>query len=119
MIDHGKRARLKQLLGRMTEVPKDQKPAVGKRANETGVEIQAMFEEAKGRVSGSGNLAAGNATVSGEGTVTSSYETLKQERLDKLKAYQERGPAVGMGDGGGAKFPPPGSGRVLTSIEES
>src|SRR5204863_7613877 len=30
----GTRGRLKQLLGRMGEVPKEEKPAVGKRANE-------------------------------------------------------------------------------------
>ena len=46
----GTRGRLKQLLGRMGEVPKEEKPAVGKRANETGAQIQAIFEQAKARV---------------------------------------------------------------------
>ncbi|MEI6236208.1 MAG: phenylalanine--tRNA ligase subunit alpha, partial [Planctomycetota bacterium] len=40
----GTRGRLKQVLGRMGEVPKEQKPVVGKRANEAGAEIQASFD---------------------------------------------------------------------------
>jgi lysyl-tRNA synthetase class 2 len=113
----GTRGRLKQLMGRMGEVPKEQKPAVGKRANETNAEIQAMFDAAKARVEAAG-VAGGSSAGTVAGADVSSYEALKQERLDKLKAYQERGPKLGLGDGWGAKFPPAGSGATLTSIEE-
>ena len=63
----GNRGRLKQTLGRMGEVPKEQKPAVGKRANEAGAEIQALFDEAKARVEAatSGQTAAGGSSNAG------------------------------------------------------
>ena len=77
----GTRGQLKQLLGRMGEVPKEQKPAIGKRANEAGVETQAIFEVAKARI----EALPSNQTGGG----SSSYDALQQERLDKLKLYEE------------------------------
>ena len=106
----GTRGRLKQTLGRMGEVPKEQKPAVGKRANEAGVEIQALFDAAKTRVE--------SASSSHTGGGTSSFDALRQERLDKLKLYEERGPKLGLGSAWGAKFPPSSSGKALTAIED-
>jgi lysyl-tRNA synthetase class 2 len=107
----GTRGRLKAMLGRMGEIPREQKPAVGKRANEVGAQIQAMFEEAKTRVSET--LGSGASAETG-----SSYESLKQERLDKLKLYEERGPKLGLGSAWGAKFPPADGGKALTPIDE-
>ncbi len=106
----GTRGRLKQLLGRMGEVPKAEKPAVGKRANDAGAEIQSFFDAAKTRVESSSTAqpAAG----------ASNYDALKQERLDKLKEYEKRGPALGLGSAWGAKFPPASTGKGLASIEE-
>jgi len=102
----GNRGKLKATLGRMGEVPKEQKPIVGKRANEIGAEIQAFFDAAKARI----DTASG--TVSGE--AQSSYESLKQERLTKLNLYKER-----TGDTGwGSRFPAPGSGKSLTSLDD-
>ncbi len=106
----GNRGRLKQTLGRMGEVPKEQKPAVGKQANLAGAEIQALYDEAKARVEAA---SAGQAAAGG----SSSYDALKQERLDKLKLYEERGPTLGLGSAWGAKFPPLSSGKALTPIE--
>jgi len=103
----GNRGRLKATLGRMGEVPKEQKPAVGKRANEIGAEIQALFDAAKTRVD---SATGGAAATDGQ----SSFESLKHERLTKLKLYQER-----TGDTGwGSRFPAPGSGKSLTSVED-
>jgi lysyl-tRNA synthetase class 2 len=106
----GTRGRLKQTLGRMGEVSKDQKPAVGKRANEAGVEIQAIFESAKTRIE--------SATSSHSVTGSSSFDALRQERLDKLALYEKRGPSLGLGSAWGAKFPPASSGKALMAIEE-
>jgi len=106
----GTRGKLKQMLGRMGEVPKEQKPVVGKRANEASAELQGLFDAAKARVE---SLAAQTPAAGG----SSSYEALKQERLDKLKAYEERAPKLGLGSAWGAKFPPADSGKALTNIE--
>jgi lysyl-tRNA synthetase class 2 len=46
----GTRGKLKQLLSRMSEVPKDDRPAVGKRANEISAAIRSAFDAAKTRV---------------------------------------------------------------------
>ena len=43
----GTRGRLKELLAKMREVPQDQKPMVGKRANGIATEIQGLFNAAK------------------------------------------------------------------------
>ena len=42
----GNRGKLKSLLGRMGEVSKEQKPVIGKRANEINAAIQALYETA-------------------------------------------------------------------------
>lgn len=55
----GTRGKLKALLGRMGEVPKEQKPVIGKRANEIGSEIQALFDAANNRVSAAAPAGAG------------------------------------------------------------
>src|SRR4051812_10738895 len=81
----GTRGKLKATLGRMGEVPKEQKPVVGKRANEIGKEIEAFFEAAKGRVEGTGGQAAGGAS-----DTHSSFDSLKGERLRKLKIYEDK-----------------------------
>jgi len=106
----GTRGRLKQVLGRMGEVPKDQKPVVGKRANEAGAEIQASFDAAKTRV----EAATSEQSAGG----SSSYEALRAERLGKLKLYEERGPTLGLGSAWGAKFPPANSSKQLMAIED-
>ncbi len=106
----GTRGRLKQTLGRMGEVSKDQKPAVGKRANEAGVEIQGLFDAAKARVE--------SATDSTATMGSSSYDALRKERLDKLAVYETRGPVLGLGSAWGAKFPPASSRKALMAIED-
>src|SRR5260370_16540372 len=77
----GNRGKLKATLGRMGEVPREEKPAVGKRANEVGAEIQAAFDAAKARISGTGTPA--RAPQAGEAPAppsppTSSLNALKQ-----------------------------------------
>jgi lysyl-tRNA synthetase class 2 len=120
----GTRGKLKQLLSRMSEVPKDDRPAVGKRANETSAAIQSAFEAAKSRMVARTSTsaqpgAAGPHTAAQAGVAqaqagvaqaqagmaqapspagqpgaaaphaTKSYDVLKQERLQKLKAYND------------------------------
>lgn len=110
----GNRGALKALLGRMGEVPKDQKPAVGKRANEASATLQQIFDETKSRVAGT--VTATEAAAPQQGT--SSEAQLRQERRQKLDLYNERGPALGLGTAWGAKFPPPDSGKSLTHISD-
>ena len=95
---HGK---LKALLGRMGEIPREQKPQVGKRANELNAELNAAFEQAKARI-----------TAVPGGSVRAA---LKQERLLKLKTYDEK---LGRGAAWGARFPEPASGQDLQSIAD-
>ena len=98
----GTRGLLKGLLSRMGEVPKAEKPVVGKRANEVGAEMTAQFEAAKARIPGAhGSAPAGTLAAASGGTpsaaaqsatggaAASSYETLKAERREKLKQYNE------------------------------
>src|ERR1051325_1392328 len=70
----GTRGKLKIIKGRMGEVSKEEKPAVGKKMNEIRVEIEAAFEAAKSRV-------ASSAAPAGD---SSSLEMLRQERISKL-----------------------------------
>jgi len=107
----GNRGRLKGLMGRMGEVPREEKPAVGKRVNEIGAEIQAIFDAAKDRVQGN---AAGTSAAAASST-HSSLEALRAERLHKLKLYDDK---MGPGAAWGSRFPEPGSGRVLSSIDD-
>lgn len=109
----GNRGSLKDLLGRMGEVPKELKPAVGKRANETTASIQAIFDSAKARLGG----ASAGASDSSSGEAGSSLEGLRRERLDKLKLYEATGPKLGMGSAWGAKYPPSSTGKTLTAID--
>jgi lysyl-tRNA synthetase class 2 len=88
----GNRGALKTLQGRMGEVPKEEKPAVGKKVNELGAELNAKFDEAKARV---------EAARSGAQGAVSSYDALKQERIDKLRRYEEK---MGAGSAWGARF---------------
>ncbi len=104
----GTRGKLKSALGRMGEVSKEQKPVVGKRANELTTELQAAFDAAKARVEAS--APAGTVPGSGEG---SSLEQLRFERLDKLKKYEEK---IGPGAAWGSRFPDRTSGKSITSI---
>ncbi|MCY3020749.1 MAG: OB-fold nucleic acid binding domain-containing protein [Planctomycetota bacterium] len=104
----GTRGKLKGMLGRMSEVPKEQKPVVGKRANEISAELQNLFDAAKTRVESSAPAAPASA---------SSYEALKQERLAKLRRYEEEGKKLGLGSAWGSRFPDAASGKTLTSIE--
>jgi len=98
----GNRGALKTLLGRMGEVPKEEKPAVGKRCNEVSSELQQHFDAAKTRV---------DATRSGaQPGVATSYDALKAERLDKLRKYEA---VLGAGAGWGARF------QGLTPIAEA
>ncbi|MGD0091020.1 MAG: phenylalanine--tRNA ligase subunit alpha, partial [Planctomycetota bacterium] len=46
----GNRGKLKGLLGRMGEVPKEQRAEVGKRANELSTGIQGLYDAAKTRI---------------------------------------------------------------------
>jgi lysyl-tRNA synthetase, class II len=101
----GNRGKLKATLGRMGDVPREDKPKVGKRANEIGADIQAFFDAAKARLST-------QAAPAGDG---SSLDALKQERLGKLKQYEEK---MGAGSAWGSRFPDRTSGKTLTSIEE-
>ncbi|HYF50034.1 MAG TPA: lysine--tRNA ligase [Planctomycetota bacterium] len=112
----GTRGKLKATLGRMGEVPKEQKPAVGKRANEIGKEIEAFFEQARERVSreGASSGTAGQASSGTHGESHSSLEQLKAERLQKLKAYEAK---AGPGSAWGTRFPERTSGKALTSVE--
>ena len=107
----GTRGKLKAALGRMGEVPKEQKPAVGKRANEVGKEIEALFEQAKARVSGSTVGQGGGAAADTDG---SSLEILKAERRHKLKLYEDK---MGAGSAWGTRFPERTSGQALSSVE--
>jgi len=115
----GTRGKLKATLGRMGEVPKEQKPAVGKRANEVGKDLEAFFEAAKLRVEGSAQGTGGHATSGTQGGAQSgnlsSFETLKHERRRKLAMYEEK---YGKDAAWGTRFPEPRSGKSLTSIDE-
>jgi len=101
----GNRGKLKGLLGRMGEIPKEQRAAVGKRANELSTEVQGLFDAAKTRLE-----SAAPSTAAG-----SSLEALKQERLAKLKLYEEK---MGKGSAWGGRFPEASTGKALTSIEK-
>ena len=96
----GTKGRLKELLAKMREVPHDQKPIVGKRANEIVAEMQALFDAAKTRVDASSPAA-------------SSLESLKAERLAKLRLYEEK---MGKDSAWGARFPGISTGRRLTAL---
>ena len=104
----GTRGRLKQLLGRMGEVPREQKPLVGKQANETTGKVQALFDAAQQRVQAS----AGSVAAEGSG-----YAVLRQERLDKLAAYEKqayrRSDSVRLG---AQSIRRPADGKSLTPI---
>ena len=104
----GTRGQLKVLLSRMGEIPREQKPLVGKRANETGAEINTLFESAKARID------ALSAVASPAGTA-SSGEGLRQERIQKLARYEEK---MGTGAAWGMRFPEAKSGKCLTSLDE-
>lgn len=105
----GNRGRLKGLLGRMAEIPRELKPAVGKRANEIGSEIQTAFEASRARIQSSSSASnSGSAEVS-------SLETLRHERLDKLKQYEEK---FGKGAAWGMRFPDRTSGKALSSTTD-
>ncbi len=54
----GTNGQLKSLMGRLKDVPKDQKPAVGKRLNELKGALEGAFEERKGAVGAGGGGAA-------------------------------------------------------------
>ena len=103
----GTRGKLKAMKGRMGEVSKEEKPAVGKKMNELGVEIEAAFEAAKTR------LASSAATAYGD---TSSREILRQERFEQTRGVRSKdGQGIGVGFAfSGTQF----SGKSLTSIEE-
>lgn len=88
----GNRGLLKTLQGRMGEVPREEKPAVGKKVNDIGAELNARFEAAKSRV---------DSARSGTQIAIGSYDALKQERVDKLRKYEEK---MGAGAGWGARF---------------
>jgi lysyl-tRNA synthetase class 2 len=102
----GQRGKLKSLLGRMGEVPKEQKPVVGKRANEIGKEVQSLFDAAKARVEASPSAPA------------SSFEMLRQERLTKLKLYEAEAPKLGLPSAWGCRFPDAAGGKQLSSTEQ-
>ena len=106
----GTRGKLKAAMGRMGEVSREDKPAVGKRANELNAELQAAYESAKSRSDAS--APAGTAAAAGDG---SSLEQLRQERVDKLNKYDEK---AGRGASWGSRFPDRTSGKSITSIEE-
>ncbi|MCW8133321.1 MAG: hypothetical protein KIS92_23455 [Planctomycetota bacterium] len=89
----GNRGALKTAQGRMGEVPKEEKPAVGKKVNELGAELNAKYEEAKARV---------DAARSGTQVAIGSYDALKQERIEKLRKYEEK---AGPGSAWGSRFP--------------
>lgn len=99
----GTRGKLKGLMGRMGEIPKEQKPVVGKRVNEIGAEIQASFEAAQAK--------AGQAPAAAHST----YDTLKQERLTKLKRYEDK---HGAGSAWGQRFPAATSSLALMPLED-
>jgi phenylalanyl-tRNA synthetase alpha chain len=54
----GTKGRLRAVMPRMKDVPKDEKPAVGKRLNEVKTRLESAFEARKGEV-GTGAAAAG------------------------------------------------------------
>ncbi|MCK6474661.1 MAG: lysine--tRNA ligase [Planctomycetes bacterium] len=73
----GKKGKLKAAMAQMGTVSKEDRPKVGQHANEVGAKIEAAFAEAQARIAGaSGGAGAG-------------IEMLKQERLAKLKRYNE------------------------------
>ena len=100
----GTRGRLKELLAKMREVPQDQKPMVGKRANGIATEIQGLFNAAKSRIDAS--------------KPAYSLDALKDERIAKLRLYEEK---MGKGSAWGAKFPENPLGRLssLGTIREA
>jgi lysyl-tRNA synthetase class 2 len=103
----GTRGKLKAIKGRMGEVSKEEKPAVGKKMNEIGVEIEAAFEAARVRVESSASAAPASDS--------SSLEILRQERLNKLNAYEAK---MGKGSAWGSRFPERTSGKSITPIDE-
>lgn len=73
----GKKGKLKAAMAQMGTVSKEDRPKFGQHANEVGAKIEAAFAEAQARIAGaSGGAGAG-------------IEMLKQERLAKLKRYNE------------------------------
>jgi lysyl-tRNA synthetase class 2 len=102
----GTRGKLKAVKGRMGEVSKEEKPAVGKKMNELTTEIEAAFEAAKTRLA---------SARPAEGAGTSSLEILRKERLDKLNAYEAK---MGKGSAWGTRFPERTSGKSITPIDE-
>lgn len=74
----GKKGKLKAAMAQMGTVSKEDRPKVGQHANEVGAKIEAAFAEAQARIAG-GEGSGANAGV----------EMLKQERLGKLKRYNE------------------------------
>lgn len=102
----GTRGKLKAVKGRMGEVSKEEKPAVGKKMNELTTEIEAAFESAKARLA---------SARPAEGAGTSSLEILRKERLDKLNAYEAK---MGKGSAWGTRFPERTSGKSITPIDE-
>ncbi|HEY3325034.1 MAG TPA: lysine--tRNA ligase [Planctomycetota bacterium] len=108
----GTRGRVKALLGRMGEIPKEQKPLVGKRANEINKEIEALFETAKVRIESGASASTGLS--SSASAAPTSLEALREERRTKLALYRERTGETGWGQ----RFPDAASGKSLTSVEE-
>ena len=107
----GTRGKLKSALGRMNEVAKEEKPAVGKRANELSSELHFAFEAAKTRM----DIAA-PAHAQGQGqNEGTSLEQLRRERLDKLARYNDK---AGPGAAWGSRFPDRTSGKSISPIEE-
>jgi len=75
----GKSSPVKTLLGRMGEVPKEERPQVGKIANQISNTIKATFEKTKARLE---QEAAEKPQLTGEAL-------LRQERIEKLEAYNQ------------------------------
>jgi len=111
----GSRGKLKALLGRMGEIPKEDRPVTGKRANELSAEIHAAFEAARERLgiapppqpakpapASQENESRANKPVPQQQATKSSLEVLKQERLEKLKKYEDK---MGAGAAWGGRFP--------------
>jgi len=104
----GSRGRLKEALGRMKEVPKEERPLVGQKSKDVEAAIQAAFEAASARVTGAGG---------GDARVGTGIEALKAERLEKLKKLEA---ALGPGAAWGSRFPAVGEeyadGRAKTLV---